>query len=255
MIITRFSQLLKEYHCLRKADVFVGQVPPAHLKSALLVDLTARGITLIPSATAQIVNASKTAQAFLLHPWMVPHTCVIGRRKELFDALADYERHGIREAVTKTDRQHCGQGIFHWTDLDLAYNFLALRGETYPFVLQPFIEAFTDVRVIVVDDFCEAYSRHNPHGFRMNLAAGGVSRPFRLTAEQHRVCLEAMQRAGMPYAHIDLMITPEEKIYVSEIRLHGGVHGAAVVRRELEALKQTHVMNLARLAAGSPPES
>jgi glutathione synthase/RimK-type ligase-like ATP-grasp enzyme len=251
MIITRFSQLLQEYHHLGEADVFAGQVPPSHLKSALLVDLAARGIVLIPSATAQIVNASKTSQAFLLRPWMVPLTRVIGRRKELFDALAEYERHGIREVITKTDRQHCGQGIFHWQDVAMAYNCLAMRAEAYPFVLQPFVKAFTDVRVIVVGDFHEAYSRRNPHGFRMNLAAGGVSRPFRLTPEQHRVCLDAMHRARMPFAHIDLMITPEEKIYLSEIRLNGGVHGATIARRELDALKHAHLMDLARQAAGS----
>ncbi len=249
MIITRFSQLLQDFQRLENGDVFVGQLPASHLKTTLLTDLSARGITFIPSATAQLANASKCAQTFLLLPWMLPHTRVIGRRRELFDALADYERQGIREAVTKTDRQHCGLGVFRWSSPELAYNCLAMRDEVYPLVLQPFVEAFTDVRVIRVGDYCEAYSRSNPYGFRMNLAAGAVSRPFRLTRRHQDFCLEAMRRVRMPYAHIDLMITPDEKIFISEIRLNGGVHGAAIARRELDVLKHTHLMALARQIA------
>ncbi len=253
MIITRFSQLLQVYQRLEKGDVFVGQLPATHLKSALLVDLAARGVICIPSATAQMVNASKTAQAFLLSPWMLPHTRVIGRRRELFDALNDYERRGILEVVTKTDRLHCGQGVFHWPDLDTAYNCLALHDESYPLVLQPFVNAFTDVRVILIGDFCEAYSRSNPHGFRKNLAAGGTCRPFGLSGAQMDFCRRAMQRVGMPYAHIDLMITSDDKLFISEIRLNAGVHGAATARRELDALKHTHVMALAGQLARPQP--
>ena len=64
MIVTRFSQLIRDYHRLGTGDVFIGQVPSSSLKSAMLTDLTERGVVLLPAATAQILNASKVAQAF-----------------------------------------------------------------------------------------------------------------------------------------------------------------------------------------------
>ena len=119
MIITRFSRLIREYHRLAAGDVFVGQVPSSFLKSALLADLCDRGIRLVPSATAQVLNASKVAQAFLLNPWMVPHTFAITRRRELLDAISTYNELGVSSAVTKADCLHCGHGVRKWDNLEI----------------------------------------------------------------------------------------------------------------------------------------
>lgn len=251
MIITRFNQLIQDYHSLGPGDVFVGQVPASHLKAAILVDLAARGVRLVPGATAQLINASKVVQAFVLLPWMVPHTCVISRRKDLLDALGSYERQKISVAVTKADRLHCGHGVCKWDNLDTLYSCLSMAREVYPFVLQPFMEQFMDVRVIVVGSYSEAYRRLNPHGFRMNLAAGGQSQAYPLAPDQYRFCLEVMQRSQMPYGHLDLMIAPDQKCYVSEIRLNGGIQGAQVARAALDQMKQAHLMAMARQPAGS----
>ena len=245
MIVTRFSQLIRDYHRLGTGDVFIGQVPSSSLKSAMLTDLTERGVVLLPAATAQILNASKVAQAFVLNPWMPPHTMAITRRKELLTALTAYDQLGIGIAVTKADRLHCGHGVRKWDSLETLYNCLALDEKAYPFVLQPLVSDFTDVRAVVVDDYCEAYSRLNPHNFRMNLAGGGRSQPFRLTPDQLAFCRDVMARARMPYAHLDLMVCGDGRLYLSEIRLSGGIHGADTDHDRLERMKQASLQALA----------
>ncbi len=244
MIVTRYSHLAQIYHELGPGDAFVGLIPASPLRAALLTDLAARGVRLQPSATAQMLSASKAMQAFVLGPWMTPHTQVITRRKGLLDALTEYGRLGITAAVTKAEHQHCGHGVRRWNDLETLYNCLSLDDSHYPFVLQPFMEVSADVRVIMVGDYCEAYARHNPHGFRMNLAAGGSSQPYALQAAQHALCCRVMARGQMPYAHIDLIVTPAGDLYLSEINLNGGVHGARISREELDRLKQVRLMGL-----------
>jgi hypothetical protein len=64
MIITRFSQLIQEYHRLGAADVFIGQIPSVYPRSALPADLSDRGIRMVPSVTAQLLNLSKVAHNF-----------------------------------------------------------------------------------------------------------------------------------------------------------------------------------------------
>lgn len=246
MIITRFSQLLKAYHGLGSDDMFVGRVPSSHLKSVMLADLTDRGVRLLPSATAQLLNASKVAQAFVLAPWMVPHTLAITRRKELLQALTDYSKAGVTATVTKADALHCGHGVCRWDDLEALYSCLAYNQTAFPFVLQPFVTAFVDVRVIVVGDYCEAYSRCNSHNFRMNLSRGGQSQPYQLTTGQRDFCRQVMERSNMPYGHIDLMVVDDSSIYLSEIRLNGGVCGAQIDQKNLKNMKNELLMALTR---------
>jgi ribosomal protein S6--L-glutamate ligase len=252
MIYTRYSKFIQAYHRLERGDVYLGQVPSSHLKSAILADLTARGIRLIPSAAAQMLHASKVAQAFILKPWMVPLTTAVVRRKQLLDAIVQFHRKEIKTVITKADRLHCGQGIRKWDNLEMIYACLGLDDTALPFVLQPFVEQFVDLRVIVVDDYCEAYVRTNPHNFRNNLSTGGESQPHSLTDQQTDLCRELMQRTQMPFAHIDLMLTPDGSAYLSEIRLNGGIQGARISRQELEQKKQRRLMALAQQAA---PES
>ncbi len=245
MIITRFSQLIKAYHGLGAGDVFVGKIPKSHLKSTLLADLTDRGVRLLPSATAQLLNGSKAAQAWVLAQWMAPHTLAITRRKELLDAITRYNRLGIQTAVTKRDRLHCGYGLCKWDNLETLYSCLAYDPTVFPFVLQPYVAASADVRVIVVGDFYEAYCRTHPYNFRMNLAAGGRSHPHALTPEQHGICQQVLERSQLPYGHIDLMLTRDSDVYLSEIRLNGGIQGAQVEGKVLNEMKQAHLMALA----------
>ncbi len=244
MIYKRFSELLHAYHRLETGDVFIGRIPGSHLKPVIMADLTARGVVLVPSAIAQLLHASKVAQAQVLQPWMLPHTMAITRRKQLIDALDHYRQQGIEAAVTKEDRLHCGHGVRKWRDLEMLYSCLGLNQGSFPFVLQPYLEQFVDLRVIWVGDFCEAYTRDHPTNFRKNLAGGGQSTVHKLSDRQHQFCEALMERSRMPYAHIDLMLTHNDEIYVSEIRMNGGIHGAQISRHELDRMKQERLKAL-----------
>jgi glutathione synthase/RimK-type ligase-like ATP-grasp enzyme len=245
MIITRFSQLIQEYHRLGAGDVFIGQIPSVYLRSALLADLCDRRIRMVPSATAQLLNASKVAQAFLLSPWMVPHTLAITRRRELLNAITAYDEMGISVAVTKADCLHCGHGVRKWEDLETLYSCVAFDEKAFPFVLQPYVTDFKDIRAVIVGDYIEAYMRSNPHNFRKNLSLGGHFASYALPPAQVEFCRTLVERAGMPYAHLDLMLMDDGAIYCLEIRLNGGIQGACIERHSLEEMKQARLLELA----------
>ena len=237
MIIRSNRELKSRYDQLQTGDIFVGSLSSKYLKEPMLVDLLERGVVCLPSALSQVLNHSKVAQTFILNQWMLPHTVVIHRRKDLMDAISNYGRQGIGAVVTKQDHMHCGHGIRRWENTEILYNHLAFSESTYPFVLQPYVEKFVDVRVIVVGDYIESYTRQNPYNFRCNVSAGGKSRCFKLEADGEHVCREAMKRGKFPYAHIDLLAMNSGKYYLFEIALNGGTRGAQISRTGLEQKK------------------
>jgi len=254
MILKTFKDLKSRYASLKPGDVYIGDLPGAAHKAALLLDLAERGVRCIPSPLAQILNTSKTAQAQILSDWMLPGTCVIYRRADLLKAAGRYHKDGVEAVVTKQDRMHCGHGIRRWESMENLYNVVSMLPSAYPFVLQPFLTRFTDVRVILVGDFVEAYSRTNPHNFRQNLAAGGTHRPFSLSKEMEAFCRAVMERGRFPYAHVDLQVVDETTVYLSEIALNGGIAGADIDRKALDQKKQALVEAVARASSleGSP---
>ena len=162
MIIKSNRELKARYHELSAGDAFIGNLSLKHLKQTMLIDMLERGIDCLPSAISQILNSSKVAQAFVLRDWMLPHTLVIPRRKDLIEAVNTFNKHRIGPVVTKQNRMHCGHGIRRWENIETLYSFMAFSKSSYPFVLQPLQMKFTDIRVIIVADFVEAYSRYNP---------------------------------------------------------------------------------------------
>jgi glutathione synthase/RimK-type ligase-like ATP-grasp enzyme len=245
MIVKSSRELKALYHELSGGDVFIGNLSLKHLKQPLLIDMLERGIRCLPSALSQILNGSKVAQAFILKDWMLPFTFVILRRTDLIEAVNAFNAHHFGPAVTKQDRMHCGHGIRRWESIETLYSFMALSESAYPFVVQPFQEKFTDLRVIVVGDYVEAYIRDNPYNFRVNLALGGTGSPCRVNGEQEAFCRRAMQRGKFPFAHLDLMIMGNGKYYLSEIALNGGIKGAQIDRHELDRKKQALLEKLA----------
>jgi glutathione synthase/RimK-type ligase-like ATP-grasp enzyme len=245
-IIRGHQELMRRYAELKPGDVFIGKIGAKPIRQALLIDCQARGIRCFPSALAQCLHHSKTAQAFVLKEFMLPLTRVISRRNDLLTAATEYGKAGIGAVVTKQNQMHCGHGVRKWDSAEMLYNLLGFETEAFPFVLQPFLPEFTDVRAIVAGQYREAYARSNPGGFRKNLAAGGSSVPYDLSSEQVAFCRRVMDRAGFPFAHIDLHVTSDGKIYLSEIALNGGLKGAAVGRPELDQIKQEILELLAR---------
>ncbi|MBU1711506.1 MAG: hypothetical protein KKD47_00205 [Proteobacteria bacterium] len=238
MIITSTKELMARYNEVGQGDIFAGKLGTGELKSFLLIDLLERGVCCVPSPLSQIISGSKVVQALLLNKWMLPNTLVISRKKNLIDAIGEYNRLGIESVITKEDRMHCGFGIRKWDSVETVYSFMSMSQSSYPFILQPFMENVTDIRVVVAGDYIEAYTRHNPYNFRMNLAAGGSSRPFVLDEEKDKFCRAVMDRGRFPFAHIDILIDSDGKYYLSEIALDGGIKGADIGRIELDKKKQ-----------------
>lgn len=194
----------------------------------LLLDLSARGINLIPSASSQMASRSKAYQARIFSPWMIPQTAVIYNTHQLLETVNQYQAKNITKVVLKHDRKNAGIGILLYNCLEDVFNQAANNCLTFPFVVQPFIPRSNDIRVIIIDDYVEAYQRSNPHNFRNNLHCGGTATPWELADGHLAFCKEIMERGDFPYGHLDLMITEEDKIYLAEINLRGGIRGAQI---------------------------
>jgi ribosomal protein S6--L-glutamate ligase len=245
MAIRRARDLDQHFDALDAGDVVIGLLPARYLRPALAADLLERRVRCVPSVLCQLISRSKCAQATLLSRWMAPHTHVITRRAELMEAVGYCARHPIAEVVTKQEGMHCGHGIRRWQSAESLYNTVAFDASSYPFVLQPFLPDITDIRVIVVGVYIEAYVRENRYNFRANLAAGGASRPLAMDAGAERFCREVMQRGRFPYAHIDLHLTTDGRFWLSEISLDGGIAAARIGRDELKRRKQEVLEQLA----------
>jgi glutathione synthase/RimK-type ligase-like ATP-grasp enzyme len=246
MIVRTNRELKAKYNELTAGDIFIGNLSLKYLKHPLLIDMLERGIRCLPSPLAQILNSSKVAQAFVLHEWMLPHTQAISRRTDLIDAINIYGKNGIGPVVTKQDDLHCGHGIRRWETIETLYSFMALAESSYPFVLQPFQEEFTDIRVIIVGDHVESYTRSNLYNFRVNLSSGGTGSPYKLDEKKEAFCRSVMQRGKFPFAHLDLMILENGECYLSEITLNGGIKGARISREDLIQNKKALLEKMAK---------
>jgi ribosomal protein S6--L-glutamate ligase len=245
-MIVRSSRELKErYQDLCSGDIFLGILTYKHLKQSILIDLMERGVSCFPSPLSQVLNHSKATQAVVLKDWMLPHTYVIARRTDLVNAVNAYNRLNIAPLVTKEDLLHCGHGVRKWDTVETLYNFLALTDSSYPFVIQPFLDNYTDIRVIIAGDYTEAYVRYNPDNFRMNISVGGKNYPYEMNPDLLSFCRTAMARGKFPYAHLDIQITDDGTYYLSEIALNGGTKGAKISRKELDRMKQDVLERLA----------
>lgn len=237
MIIKGIRELKKCYHELCPGDVFIGRIMTRHIKRSMLIDLLERGIHCLPSPLSQDLASSKVAQALALKELMLPHTYAITRRLEMIDAVNQFNAHGIGAVISKEDHLHCGHGVRRWDSIETLYSFMALSESSYPFVVQPYLENFTDIRVIIVGEYVEAYQRYNPNNFRMNISSGGKMYPHTLDEDIERFCRKAMERGKFPFAHIDIQITENGNYYLSEISLNGGIKGAKINRKELDQKK------------------
>ena len=126
-------------------------------------------------------------------------------------------------------------GVHLWQSIEEVFTHASLGNIPFPFVLQPFEPGCRDIRVVFLDDYIEAYWRHNPHNFRNNLHHGGKSEPCELSDEQIKLCRQVMERGRFPYGHLDIIITKEGKSYLGEINLRGGIRGAKITPAEYQA--------------------
>lgn len=234
-IIRDKATLLSQFDTLCRGDIVCGILPLKYGEEHLLFDLMARGIDFAPSATAQLASKSKAFQAVILKPWMVPATTVIYNYHQLLETTNTYNRKNIEKVVLKQDRKNAGMGILLYRSIEDIYTQAANGVLSYPFVIQPYVEQSRDIRVVILGDYIEAYSRFNPDNFRNNLHCGGSAKPCSISEEVRNFCAEVMVRSNFPYAHLDLMLTPEKEIYLAEINLRGGLRGANISSEECKS--------------------
>lgn len=224
------------YHDLEREDLILGQLNLKQCEEHIFLDLLARGINMVPHALSQQISRSKCMQALIYAESMIPGTAVIRSRKDLELNMQAYARSGTVEIITKEDRGDCGTGIHLWRSTEDLYNHLTANPQILPFVLQPFMQDATDVRVIIISDYLESYWRKNPFSFRNNLHFGGKSGVYNLDKQQLELCRHIMKRGKFPFAHIDLLVTPENQTWFGEISLKGGIRGAKITTSEYNKL-------------------
>jgi len=247
-IIHDNDSLFDRYHELAAGDIVVGRVRLRRGEEHLLLDLEARGVKLVPSATAQLCSRSKVFQARILDRFMVPGTAPVYDQHDLMRLLTEYGRRGVGRTVCKLDRANGGQGVLLFPSLEDVYNQAVPGSLPFPFVVQPFVDGSGDVRVVLLGEYVEAYERRNPGNFRHNLHCGGESIPWEPGRKELDLCRQAMERAGFPYAHVDVLVAPDGAVYLNEINLRGGLRGAVIGQREyLQAVDLIHSRVLAGL--------
>ena len=197
MILRSAAELESRFHELGQGDVFLGPLPAKHLRGAAAADLLERGVRCVPSVLCQLLARSKAAQAFVLKPWMAPHTRVIARRAELMDAVGYCAQHGIGAVVTKQEGMHCGHGIRRWESAEALYSAVAFTDAVYPLVLQPFRPDIADVRVIPTE-VGGAFGGKNIHyvDVAAALLARKAARPVRIVQSRAEVLLASGPTSG-----------------------------------------------------------
>jgi glutathione synthase/RimK-type ligase-like ATP-grasp enzyme len=233
-IIRDNSSLFQHYNELEPGDIICCRLRLKPGEEHLLLDLSRRGINVIPSLTSQLCSRSKAFQTRLFSWAMVPATTVIYTLHDLLQAMADFGQRGVSKVVVKLEGKNGGHGVFLYQSIEDIYSQSALGSIPYPYVIQPFVSDCRDLRVIVIDDYWETYERSNPHNFRHNLHCGGTPAPVALSAEQQALCRRVMEQGDFRSAHIDLMITADGQIYFTEINLRGGLRGARISPEEYQ---------------------
>ena len=228
IIITSNDQLHKNFHLLDSSSTVCFRIRLLPGEDHILLDLSERNVTLIPSATSQLCSRSKVHQARVLSEFMLPHTTVVYDSHQLLKATTTYRSRGIKEVIVKLDRKNAGMGVLFFKDIEDVYNQTLLANAEFPLVVQPYLKSFKDIRVLILGDYIEAYHRFNPNNFRHNLHCGGTSTAWKADDQMIDFCKRIMKRGDFAYAHIDLMVTPDNTLYLTEINLRGGLKGAAI---------------------------
>ncbi len=250
-LITDNRSFFEQYEDLVPGDIVAGRIRLHPGEEHILLDLQARGILLVPSATSQLLSRSKVFQARILASFMIPGTRAVYSIHDLMHTVADYGAGKEKRVVCKLDRANGGMGILLYSSMEDIYSQAVLGTLSFPFVVQPYIEGGKDIRVVMLGEYMEAYRRQNPNNFRHNLHCGGVSSPWDLTGRQVDLCRRIMQRADFPYGHIDLLITPSGETWLNEINLRGGLKGAKIPQEEyLDRVGAIHTAMLDRYQGG-----
>ncbi len=225
------DSLFTQYQQLKNGDIICGRIRLRPGEEHILTDLVERGIQLLPSASSQLASRSKVFQAKIFSDFMLPGTLAVYNTHDILKASSLYNKLQLTRVILKCDRKNGGLGVHLFNNIEDLYNHAGGETFPFPFVVQPFQQENRDIRVIILQDYHEAYERENPSNFRSNLHCGGKSTEFTLSDQQISFCHEVMQRGKFPYAHLDLMLLPDNSYRLTEINLRGGLRGAKISGR------------------------
>ena len=180
---------------------------------------------------------------------MIPGTTVIYTVHDLLEVIGQYGRNTITKVVLKQEGKNGGLGVFLFDSIEEIYTQAATGVLGYPFVVQPYISDYQDLRIILLGDYLEVYERVSSGSFRHNLHCGGTARAAALTETQLELCKKIMEQGAFPYAHLDLMVTDDGTTYFTEINLRGGIKGAQITsseyRSRIEAIQEQKCKEMA----------
>jgi|UniRef100_A0A7V6A2W4 glutathione synthase/RimK-type ligase-like ATP-grasp enzyme len=237
-VVRSLTELRRSSEELLAGDLVLGPLAVKPGEEIILLDLHERGVGFFPPLLAQAVVRTKSAQARILSGYMLPGTFVAHDLADLAAHLGDARLWGA--VVSKRDRAHLGLGVSLWPSLEALHSLAVVQPCPFPLVVQPFLAEARDLRVVVVGDYTEAYERLNPKGFRKNLFQGGTFAPVEAGPELLSFCRRAMARGKFPYAVLDVLISPQGEMFLSEINFNAGLKGSqlgqAEYRRRVEAL-------------------
>jgi ribosomal protein S6--L-glutamate ligase len=239
MIIHSISEFKKMFGSLKKGDAFVGNLVFRPGEEFKAIDLLNRGVIVFPSIQAQFLSRSKVFQAEILDGFMLKDTFVAYKNRDIIQHLPAYARHG--EVICKRDRKHLGLGLSKWRSLEDLESLAAMETLPYPFVVQPFLRDARDIRLLIIDDYCEAYEKTNPYSFRKNLAYGGKASKIEIPPGLENFCRKIMARGDFPYAIIDVLVDKNSNYHLSEISMSGGLTGSSMGQEEFIKRKK-HIL-------------
>ncbi len=228
VVIKDNQTLFSNFDSLETGDIICCRIRLKPGEEHLLLTLSERGIKAVPSFTSQLCSRSKAFQTRLFSWAMIPGTTVIYTTHDLLRVVSHYGNSAIGKVVLKQEGKNGGLGVFLFNSIEDIYTQAAINLHSFPFVVQPFIPDYRDLRVIIIGDYSEVYERISSGSFRHNLHCGGSSASAELSGRQLELCRRIMQQGAFPYAHIDLMVADDGTTYLTEINLRGGLRGAAI---------------------------
>jgi RimK family alpha-L-glutamate ligase len=218
------ASLTNEQAALFHADAVLARIIPSGSLEQIIFRVDAlhwiedHGVLVINSPRAIERSVDKFYTDALLHEAGLdtPETVVC---ETTADALAAVRRFG--DAVIKPIFGSMGCGLVRVGDPDVAFRIVrALDQARTVFYVQRYIEHDgRDIRVFVVDGrvLGAIERRALPGDWRTNVARGADAVPFELPEAWAQMAVRAAAAIGADYAGVDLLPSPDGRVFVLEV--------------------------------------
>lgn len=214
--------------------VFLRTIPLGSLEQIVfridaLHQLERLGVTVMNPASVIERTVDKFHTSALLENagLSTPRTVVVQR---MDDAMEAFQMMG--DVIVKPLFGSNGKGIVRVNDEEIAYRvFRALELERAVYYVQETLPSLSghgtgrDLRVFIVGQRVVAAIWRSGDGWRTNLSRGAEAQKAELTPALEELSLAAARVMGAEYAGVDLLPTPDGKVYVLEVNGSPGWRG------------------------------